>query len=413
MQLLFSSPISVPQFFALSILLPKLENEAVRLADPMVLPGPTASLSRTQAVSAITELHETATLQDAKVQVFTTKNGLTMYFRVLNASHSSKLLPLVVTSTTTNNPSPLLEKALIVVSVGISGTGCLYGVSQTVYDTKQRLHDAACHLLQDASKECIDQVAESILCDTELLISNEQAESATTLTWDAAVTSRNNMLLSPITDGFGFGRRSSMAGGNALDSTVRLQLPITSTAQSSQRMLDQLTIMSVSEMDTSLKRFTATAAERRPQLSRAVARRRKQSQNDDLDGSFDYKGATKTVAASAPAKPTSKQRQQKLVLASSKKDTARAVRSSRNTGDDNSTVRSSSSQPPSALLVNLALNEDLTCAYRNTQLSSCVVEGVVQVSQRERIPILCVVIDDISHTDTILLTSLIGTIALY
>lgn len=384
MQLLYSSPIAVPQFFSLSILLPKLEDEAVRLVDPVVLPGPTATLTRSQAVATITELHHTATLQDAKVKVFTAKDGLRLYYRVLNPSHTAKLLPLVLTSTTSNNPSPLLEKALIVVSVGISGTGCLYGVSQTVYDTKQRLHDAVQFLLHDVSKENVDRVAEFLLCDTELLLSNEQVASTTTLTWDVAVTSRNNML-SPIADGFGFGRRSSMAGGggnaNPAEPIVRLELPVDNGAQISQRILDKLTIMSVSEADTSLKRYTAPAADRRPQLSRTVARRRKHQPHDDLDGSFDFKGKTKTVAAPVKQPP---KRQQKLVLASSKKDTARAVRSSRTAGDDNSTVRSSSSQPSSALLVNLALNEDLTCAYRNTQLSSCVVEGVVQVRLMQR-----------------------------
>lgn len=47
--------------------------------------------------------------------------------------------------------------------------------------------------------------------------------------------------------------------------------------------------------------------------------------------------------------------------------------------------------------VNIALNEDLTCSYRQSRISSCTIEGVVQVCQHEsQTNWMCP--DDISHT---------------
>jgi hypothetical protein len=38
--------------------------------------------------------------------------------------------------------------------------------------------------------------------------------------------------------------------------------------------------------------------------------------------------------------------------------------------------------PKPRLMVNVALNEDLTCSYRQSKMSSCSIEGVVQVCIR-------------------------------
>jgi hypothetical protein len=40
------------------------------------------------------------------------------------------------------------------------------------------------------------------------------------------------------------------------------------------------------------------------------------------------------------------------------------------------------------LMINLALNEDLTCSYRQSKMSSCTIEGVVQVSSCFRIDVM-------------------------
>jgi hypothetical protein len=497
--LLSSSPIAVPQFCSLSIYLPPTNDAGtIHMPDPLILPGPTATIHRQAAVDAVFDVHQHVRLLDADTSNVpelhvhkVTKNGLMVYYRLLNAAQTAKLSPLLLaspaqpppppgttpagstttaTAPTNNNnnttgntsPSPYMDKASIVLAVGVSGVASLYGVSQSVYDLKQRLHDAVqFFLLLDITRDSFDKIADFLLSDTEALMSNEQVAAArSTLTWDAAVattTSRNlpqhaaNMLLSPITDNFGFGRRSSTTAGNAIAggnhntaggaggadaNTVRLELPADNSAASSQRIINQLTILSFSDNETALRAYGVPAAERRPQLSRTAAqRRRKQQPNHDydLDGAFDYKGLAKknsnTASSSLTSPGLSKQPQQqqylqqqqspnalqtqqqtvasqpkKLVLASSKKDTARAVRTSatssstrggNNNNDDTSTVRSGTSQTPSSsavLLVNLALNEDLTCAYRNTQLASCVVEGVVQVRSSYLLPCCCAVV---------------------
>ena len=44
------------------------------------------------------------------------------------------------------------------------------------------------------------------------------------------------------------------------------------------------------------------------------------------------------------------------------------------------TVAGGMEEPKTRLMINLALNEDLTCSYRQSKMSSCSIEGVVQVS---------------------------------
>ena len=43
----------------------------------------------------------------------------------------------------------------------------------------------------------------------------------------------------------------------------------------------------------------------------------------------------------------------------------------------------STASPANRIHINVALNEDLSCSYKDSQLTSCSVEGVVQVSWLE------------------------------
>jgi hypothetical protein len=67
--------------------------------------------------------------------------------------------------------------------------------------------------------------------------------------------------------------------------------------------------------------------------------------------------------------------------------------------DDNDTVGSTA-----RLQVNIALNEDLSCSYRSSQLSSCTVEGVVQVqvksSSKTTVPFFLLMKDPARHVES-------------
>jgi hypothetical protein len=76
-----------------------------------------------------------------------------------------------------------------------------------------------------------------------------------------------------------------------------------------------------------------------------------------------------------------------------------------NEGMDKSENDFSSTSGPAKVLVNIALNEDLTCFYKLSKMSSCSVEGVVQVQVKSNtdkgVPFFLLLRDPSNHIQSI------------
>lgn len=240
------------------------------------------------------------------------------------------------------------------------------------------------------------------------------------------------------------GATNGALGSGGDDDATHDQLGLTalnlrpSSAEAALAMMERMTVMSVAETDTFLRKFSVTGHERKANLDltgsgKSRFRRRKSDARDpDLDG-FDYKGPTKEVAkkrlvpseSTDSASVTSSQRQPSIrqprndskskasaavpTLSAPGKDSTTGRRGSsvlmsddvsQKSGSRNSRRRSTvgpsfddevsltsegrstahdSAGSTARIQVNIALNEDLSCSYKLSQLSTCSVEGVVQV----------------------------------
>jgi hypothetical protein len=223
---------------------------------------------------------------------------------------------------------------------------------------------------------------------------------------------------------------ASTAAAAPLDLGFPLRLDV-GAAEGARALSEKLTVLSVSETGTILRPYSTSGRDRAANLdltggAKSRFRRRKaDGRAADFDH-FDYKGPTKAVIqrenkavssqASIPESTAGK-----LQIKSSSKDTKRGGPSTRRMStqmggreddsshqplqknsldpinrrrrpkaqfdDETNDSRSNSgNQDTSSVLsqeriqVSIALNEDLTCSYKLSQLSSCSVEGVVQVS---------------------------------
>lgn len=259
-------------------------------------------------------------------------------------------------------------------------------------------------------------------------------------------------MISPMAEGFGKGakRRSKhmMGGGGgdlngdadnpAMAGMVGVTLSLRqNSAVAALEMTEKLTVLSVAESDTFLRKYARMGQERKANLdltgggkSRFSRRRKGEVRDADLDN-FDYKGPSKMIKNKEAIQATNDARQvakSKSQLLQPKKDTkakkSRAGADRKNsmtnsTGEDTfdqhhqyqqqhrrapsggrrrsnagghydhddvslisdgRSAAQSSVGSHSRMQVNIALNEDLSCSYKLSQLSSCSVEGVVQVS---------------------------------
>lgn len=193
------------------------------------------------------------------------------------------------------------------------------------------------------------------------------------------------------------------------------------SSDQSRRKVEELNILSLVETDTSMRCYEKTGQERKANLDltggKSRFRRRKDNQKDpDLDG-FDYKGPrkqdrTRNAQSASHASENvllSTKRHQFATVGPSTGDAASSMlqsiqsppvsQSRRNVKDlgtlsrrnvaarrgkhvfDEETVTSNpvSVENHPKVQINIALNEDLSCSYRLSEISSCTVEGVVQV----------------------------------
>lgn len=240
------------------------------------------------------------------------------------------------------------------------------------------------------------------------------------------------------------------------------------SAEIARTMSENMKVLSVAESDTILRKYANTGLDRKANLDLTGGggksrfnRKRSSGRDPDLDN-FDYKGPLKEAIPSPQtilASPQAQQQQQQQQIPLPKKDAGSGKKGGslsgpkgqqvagrrgkgaqfsdedssqlaggdgggggsfdpfgkggrpqegRRTGssggrqqfdDDDGTVSSQS-----RLQVNIALNEDLSCSYRSSQLSSCTVEGVVQVqvksSSKASVPFFLLMRDPARHVES-------------
>lgn len=213
------------------------------------------------------------------------------------------------------------------------------------------------------------------------------------------------------------------------------------SADAVKAMTERLNVLSVAEADTFLRKYAVSGQERKANLDltgggKSRFRRRKADAKDPDFDNFDYRGPAKLIvkkkslqpmvepshAGSASLRQPRKDTRGKVpALPGKHNDVAgrrmsnhhddgastshhshksggrsRLRKSNHGYDDDVSLFSDARSTAHDSILssgvrlqVNIALNEDLSCSYKLAQLSSCSVEGVVQVSTFGRWIVCC------------------------
>ena len=462
MQLLGSSTSPSPQFASVSLLLkPNSERiEVAALGEPLLIASPLATVSSACAVEALTELHthlthvlrssssavvaeEDAFLVEllrenrnllAGVQIFrpAVASGLGLYYLLVQDSDTSVLSTLSslgLASHQNNTASAKIELSRLygaVVCVGVSGLALAQSSSSIEHSMSQRMNDCIDVLATIGSK---DVAAAKCTLSSFLLLEDEYKKT------DAVVDGKHAIVIKDIEDaGKGVmspmnmtrkSRRAQKPGAANSNASNELVLPITvhdNSADLARNMTDRLTLLSVAETDTFLRKYEVSAQERRANLDltggyKKKKFRRRKGDTRDLDfDNFDYKGPVRkerqVARAAKQATPHPETPQSAgLQIKSSKKDSSKkdsrkkvssvpllsasrsdavhgTSRNRRPAGsslqfvDDEShalTPESTSVGSTNRVQINIALNEDLACSYKESQLSSCTVEGAIQV----------------------------------
>ena len=474
MQLLHSSPTAAPEFASLSLLL-----SAGGTTKPLMVVSTLSTLSRGSALEALEELHghvgriilaassSSSSKDDAAVrttglfaaelmredekslrstmQIYrpATAHGVGLHYRVMRGPEASKLQALVVASSAAKSAEHTSSEVLgVILCVGVAGLALAHGGSEsTVYALQQRMSDCIGYILQrnaDAAQARAFLTTFLLSINDEDRISNERMEAPNLLVLpevsdndkSKSVLSSPMGMMSPIADfrkgSKRAGKQGNMDGGDdGPEEPEEMGFPLSldlGSAEAARVLADRLSVLSVAESDTLLRKYEHSGQERKANLdltsvAKSRFRRRKTDARDADFDNFDYKGPAKqtekrtTAAKAIPALPQPTQEQPaagKLQLKSSKKDTRKAPSGSRRLGahvgenhnrrrssvrhqfedDMSQDTRSHSGNHDGAssvmsqqarIQVQIALNEDLNCSYKLSQLSSCNVEGVVQV----------------------------------
>jgi hypothetical protein len=490
MQLLHASPVPVPQFASLSLLVRE------GMAAPLMTVSSTATVSSEAAMEAVRELHchvrsilrsqetqndlasellreDEQSLKTMQIYRPLAANGLGLYYRLLlpQGGETAKLQTLILAS---NKSAPGKIDASagvmgVIMCVAVSGSGTVYCGASIPYSLAQRMSDCTGYLQRLGDVVSAKSLLTTfLLTEDEYRITNEMMEAPNVLLLPESDDRAKGVgggvlspmgMISPIAE---FGRKTarrastgivrgvmnasgSGAAANTHDAAppVDLGFPLQldlGSADAARVMTERLTVLSVAETGTFLRRYEHSGQERKANLdlmagNKSRFRRRKAETRDADFDNFDYKGPAKeTVKRASKAipvlQPTPEPAAGKLQLRSSTKDTKRGPgtrRLSTQMGKMDDDSMSHPQQPPlnnsfdhfsqkkkvkhqfddethdgthdsrsysgnqdaSSVLsqarvqVNIALNEDLTCSYKLSQLSSCNVEGVVQVGQIE------------------------------
>lgn len=492
MQLLYGSSVPVPQFASLSLLL------AEGMAEPLTAVAPNATCSTQAATLVVEDLHShvrsiiqssksstngsmdfaSELLREEEPSLVTTQifrsgagNGIGLHFRFLRGNSDNNLLQALVLDLIKSSPGkidPATRVLGVLICVAVSGWGMIHCTASIPYSLSQRIDDCI-QYLTSTSRHCDLIMAKSLLTvflltQDDHRISTKMMEAPNLLVFPGS-DDRSRGLLSPlgmispiaefgrtarrastgivrgvISAGAGIGgahtnslSQADSGAATQADSSIPVRMDPTSS-DSARCMTEKLTLLSVSESATILRRYTNTGRERMANLdltsgTKSRFRRRKADiRVADFD-QFDFKGPAKQSIAQRENKAipapllTPEVVPGKLQLKSSSKDTKRGVPGTRrmsthsNNRDEESAHRpmhspkgdsgdplnqkkiqktqfddetydsrshsgnydANSVMSQDRMQVSIALNEDMTCSYKLSQLSSCVVEGVVQV----------------------------------
>ena len=484
------------------------------------------------------------TTSSSNIQIYRplSTNGMAMHYRFLDGRSSSnssstngkanttpdaitvgKLLSLLLSSP--NNKIDLSGKVLgILLCVATTGGSTIFSSSPLKYTLCQRMNDCIMHLQQQQPSNTNSHTKElltfHLLMDDELKISSSNIQPATDyiqfpsikgvgrggatgggaftsplgrITIKAARRASTGIVRGVMNVGQNHPAASSTMSADQPQqpAAVETGFPLLvrpNSAISSRSLMDQLTILSVTDHSTFLRKYEQSGQERKANLdltggtnkSRFRRRRTTDTTRDADFDQFDYKGppqqsvastlvsnneafkgistittAASTISSATMNSPTQNPPGKVLQFKSSAKDTKRGPSSRRptaahqgpapsngavmpfsqqqkqsvdgsklsdridrasnsssvglnkrmqnnnKTDNDDLTYDSRSQQSstgqyppnqhPSAspstgkLYINIALNEDLSCSYKLSQLSSCSVDGIVQVSDRVKI----------------------------
>lgn len=430
MQLLYSSPVPQQQFASLSLLLPPGS-----MAEPVVGVSPLCVVSKTKVLEAVSDLHheihkKTPMPPDAtsiaadesqenkqspkrntfQVETFRSQScsNLALQYLIVYGPESARLQTLVQSLHLPESvtPPPIDASAGVlgvVLCVGILGYDALYGMNAGVYSVPQRLLDCVATLMGRATtagnplphSEALALLHAYLLTNPEERTNDRMA--AETIHFPAALATRPGAaLLSPMLRGPRGNRDPHDTTGALLEWNV--QESETPTAQAARSLIDQLTVLSVADESASLAAYQRSGQERMAQLELG-GRFRRRKDAADLDHHMEYKGSTgkqytaaaaanRKAASSFPSKNSTASLSQAgssaaAALRSSKKDTKVAARSPLEDRRGGRRASMGGAEPrqqrQQQMQVNFALNEDLSCSYKASQLVSCTVEGVVQV----------------------------------
>lgn len=216
-----------------------------------------------------------------------------------------------------------------------------------------------------------------------------------------------------------------------------------SSADIARTMSENMKILSVADVDTVMRKYALSGADRKANLDlmggNSKSRRKRSTTKDPDMEHFDYKGPMREAFSEAPiSQAVDNQAQQGSSAApapkkdmggkrpSAKNDPGRRTKGANYSDEESNAGRVDpfgKSRPKdrrrgreqfadddatetslTRLQVNIALNEDLSCSYRSSQLSSCTVEGVVQVqiktNGRKLAPFYLLVRDPTRHVES-------------
>lgn len=317
MQLIHASPVAVPQFASLSLLV--MEG----MAQPMMTVAPTATCSGEAALEAVRELHcyvrsilqisqeasdiVSELLREDEQSLNTTQifrplaaNGIGLHYRLLrgNGSETAKLHALILASNKTapGKLDPSSGVMGVILCVAVSGSGTIHCAASIPYALAQRMSDCTGYLqrLSDvASAKSL--LTTFLLTEDGYKITNEMMEAPNLLTLPESDDRGRGTLLSPmgmISPIAEFGRKTARrastgivrgvmnaggggGGAGAVHNTqdapppVELGYPLAlelGSADAARVMIERLTVLSVAESGTFLRKYEHTGQERKANL---------------------------------------------------------------------------------------------------------------------------------------------------
>lgn len=455
MQLLGAAITPNAEFVSLSLLVKPQDNacQLGSIVEPTILVSPLSTVSGSSAYDALYELHNHLThvlkassptvsneaskedsvsiellLADeillSSMQIYrpSVGHGFGLYYRLVRPSADGSLFENLVSfsisgkSSTASAKIDLSKIQGVILAVGVSGLASAYCSSPLEYSLSQRVDDCF-NIIRKIGTEDI-QATKKLL--SSFLVWEDEPKKP-----NSAIESRSTIVIPENDDGVKSlvsplritrNKSTPKPGENSSEiHTLKFHMAAANSAETARAMVDRMTLLSVSESQTLLRKYDTPGIQRRANLdfsgvSKSRFRRRKGDAKDaDFDG-FDYKGQVKptpvksSVASQSrrisstdslssvgkppkqfhgPKKDTMTKGTSVPALSAPRSDASHVRRKNKLQFDDDGSENfkgGASVASVGRIQVNIALNEDLSCSYKDSQLSACNVEGIVQVS---------------------------------